>query len=923
MGLDIGTGGPEPRKAVAAKKKKTTRAESAKSKSKPTRPRSEEHPNNSVRPSRPVRALERDNSTVSSDREASRELVGEQASVSRDLIGPRRQPSASEESTVPGVASEERPASSEEPSFFSRVTDSVSNVVDRITEGDESEESQEVEATEEPGGAEEERSLWDRVADGTRGLVENIGENLHEAREQREEREAEAQREAQEAYAAFSEDPQALAGQLSDGLGDFSDAERLAIAQLSQENEGVGDAASRAVSRDIESFESFSDIPNDRASQILLNAYSGEEGSERLGGLLEDHLNSELDAHIERLHERGDRGDTQADGAIEALLADAEDLASSHPALAAQLEDRFNSALQSSGDQITDVRRNDDNWAQRVGHTVSGGVRSIAGGLGDGLRFAVRGAGDVLDFPQSLGADIISAGTEFGGDVLGTGLDALGQEGAADFVRDTSQTVSDGVQTVSDIQSNINEDIFIGVGEGSAGLVEGLGEVVANPVGTVQSLGTIANAANPLTLPIDIIRNGGDVRAAVESRNETFLNLGRGVISAYQETNDEHGAVAATSHALFDIVTTVGTGGSVAGARATSIAGRLGNLGRAGRFADELGSLARFGDDAARFGDDAARLGDDAVRLGDDTVRLGDDTVRLGDDTVRTGDDATRPADSLNDAAEAAPPRPRRPRRELGEDELAVQQRANGILDSDLDGFVARYEEEFGRVLDLDDARELFDDFSSSPANRSRFGTAIHGPSSRLIEEVFDRRLAESVPPGARPQVVFTAGGSGSGKSSVRGLSGNAIDDADFVFDSTLANLERSRARINQVLDSGRDANISFVYRDPIDAFVNGVLPRAAETGRIVPVEAFAATHQKVRGTVARLADEFAGDSRFSLDVIDNSRGRGSAQFSTLDDLPVQSAEDLTGTLYNSLEEAFQNGDIPQHVYDAFIRERP
>ena len=59
------------------------------------------------------------------------------------------------------------------------------------------------------------------------------------------------------------------------------------------------------------------------------------------------------------------------------------------------------------------------------------------------------------------------------------------------------------------------------------------------------------------------------------------------------------------------------------------------------------------------------------------------------------------------------------------------------------------------------------------------------------------------------------------------------------------------------------------------------------------------------------------------MDVVDNSRGKDNAALTTLAQLPQPSFDNLTETLYSSLHEAYNRGDVPQHVYDAFLREKP
>ena len=725
--------------------------------------------------------------------------------------------------------------------------------------------------------------------------VDGIQERINENRVEREAQEEQVRADAQVAYTQFNEDPEALNRQLSEeGIGSFNEAERLAIAQFSGENESVGVATSEAVVASINDYETFDDIPTDIGSQILIDRYSGEEQAEQIGGLLQDHFNTRLEAEIERHGEHSD-GDDQADGAIEDLLRDAERIAETHPALAPHLEATFNGSLEDSAELIHNTRRNDDPWYADVGHFVSGGVRWTAGAIGDGLRAEVGRAADGLEFISRTGGDVLSFTVEAQGNAAAAAFDAVGLDQAADVTRQGTELASDGIQFAADTHGRVQHDLTIGFGEGAVGLVDGVGEVIANPVGTVIGVAEVARALdfNPVTLAVDTVRNGGDVQQTLRDRQETLGNVIDGVTAGYRETNDEHGTVAAVGHIGFDVLTTIGTGGSTAAGRtATTVASRLG----------------RFGP-AVRSLDDVARLGDDAVRLGDDAARLGDDAARLGDDAVRL---------------DAPPTRPERWRRELTDDELRVQNNANSQVDNNLDELVQAYENEFGRKLDLDDARELFDDFAESPASRAEYGTAVHGASARVIDELFDRRLAEPVPPGTpRPEVVFTAGGSGSGKSSITSVAGQRLDDADFIVDSTLAKYETAQSRISQVLDSGRDVNISFVYRDPVEAFVEGVLPRAAETGRIVPIEAFAAIHNNVRTTIGRLADEFGDSGRFSLDIYHNRTNQAPRVIDNIDDLPVSQVDNLTETLYGHLDEAFNNGQISREVYDAFLRERP
>lgn len=918
MGIEIGKAGskdPVRKKRAAAKPKVSSDGSKTKGTTKSKERRSATGPRRTD-----TRALEAKPDQVPSDPDAARHVVTEQANVSRILTGPSTENSPASRgpnadlpptptASVPrsersaGPSEDENTEVNRGPNADLAPNPSADTPTNRGPNADLAPPSSQGE------DEEESRGLFGKLTDFVDEKVDGFRERAEENRIEREAREEQIRADAQVAYTQYSQDPEALNRQLNEqGLDSFDEAQRLAIAQFSGENESVGRATEQAVVSNINEYENFDDIPADLGSQILIDRYSGEEQTEKLGGLLQDHFNSRLETQIERRGEDSD-GDDQADGAIEDILKDAERIAQTHPALAPQLEATFNGSLEDSSELIHNTRRNDDPWYADVGHALSGGARWTAGAIGDGLRQEVGRAADGLAFVSRTGGDVLSFVAEAQGNTAAAALDAVGLDQAADVTRQSTEFVSDGIQLAADTHARVQHDLTIGFGEGAVSLVDGVGEVIANPVGTVQGLATVVNAANPNTLAFDVLRNGGDVRQTFEERRDVFSNVIDATTAGYRATNDEHGAIAAGGHVAFDILTTIGTGGSTgAGRTATTVASRLGRIGRAANNLDELGVVSRL-DDVARFGDDAARFSDEAARLGDEAAHLGDDAARLGDDAP---------------ILETPPSRPDRWRRELSDEELRVQNSANRQVDNNLDELVSRYEDKFGRKLDLDDARELFDEFSASPSSRAEFGTAVHGPSSRIIDEIFDRRLNEPVPPGAtRPEVVFTAGGSGSGKSSITSVAGQRLDDADFIVDSTLAKYETAQSRIGQVIDSGRDVNVSFVYRDPVEAFVEGVLPRAAETGRIVPIEAFAAIHNNVRSTIGKLADEFGDSGRFSIDIYHNRTGQPVEIIDNLDDLPVSQVDNLTETLYGHLDEAYESGRISQDIYDAFIRERP
>jgi hypothetical protein len=260
--------------------------------------------------------------------------------------------------------------------------------------------------------------------------------------------------------------------------------------------------------------------------------------------------------------------------------------------------------------------------------------------------------------------------------------------------------------------------------------------------------------------------------------------------------------------------------------------------------------------------------------------------------------------------------------RNLTAEQRAVEARFAAYLEANTDAAIARYIKLFGNEIDTDNARELSSDYApggmgaedpASIAARTRWGEAVHEPASALVKAIYRRALAKDTPADRRKQVVFTAGGAGAGKStSIRKLAelSRAVQAAEIVYDTTLATFASAVERINQALVAGRMVSIVFVYRDPIDSLVDGVLPRAQMMGRIVTLEGLRDTHLGCVNTMLKLASAYKDDPRVAIAVIDNRHGMGNAKPADL--AFVQSMarrytrEDLKAKLARALEDAYE-----------------
>ena len=253
-------------------------------------------------------------------------------------------------------------------------------------------------------------------------------------------------------YARWQDPINLVADLNSTDISELSDTDRLVLAQISEENEGLGNIIQQNLAAEIAGAESIDDLGQDLGTQHLINQHiagvpSGLQtdaqraASEQIQALVDQKLDDLLDSHLD-----GRRGDDEADAALTAFESDVEDLINNQPALANDAIIGADRLLDSSGDRITEVRRADDPWYAQVNHTVTGWARSGADGLGDGIRLAGDAAGDALSTSIRIVGTGVEAGLPYAGDIASAQVDLAGDalSGGLRIVgnRDVRDTVS-------------------------------------------------------------------------------------------------------------------------------------------------------------------------------------------------------------------------------------------------------------------------------------------------------------------------------------------------------------------------------------------------------------------------------------------------------------------------------------------------
>lgn len=137
-----------------------------------------------------------------------------------------------------------------------------------------------------------------------------------------------------------------------------------------------------------------------------------------------------------------------------------------------------------------------------------------------------------------------------------------------------------------------------------------------------------------------------------------------------------------------------------------------------------------------------------------------------------------------------------------------------------------------------------------------------------------------------------------------------ALANVEIIYDTTLSDLNFSVELIERSLKSGRAVTVIYIYREPLEAFVNGVMPRAAKTGRTVGCPFHVFTHVTTRKVMDQLATRYANDQRFELIAIDNSRGADQQRIVALNTIPYPQGARLGAEINSEITKAKSAGKL-------------
>jgi len=223
-------------------------------------------------------------------------------------------------------------------------------------------------------------------------------------------------------------------------------------------------------------------------------------------------------------------------------------------------------------------------------------------------------------------------------------------------------------------------------------------------------------------------------------------------------------------------------------------------------------------------------------------------------------------------------------------------------------------------ILNTDQARELSEDYRKNKT----LSAAVHEPASSFIKKLYLETLTQAPQPGQDNSVLFTAGGTGAGKTTAINTQPefkNTADKAQIVYDTNLSSYGSAKQKIDQALAAGKNVEIIYVYRDIVESMMEGAVPRSQRMGRTVPLEEHISTHTGSLETIRKIVKEYGNNTQVNIGIINNSLGKGNAKIISIESLKNinYNVDDVRKQLQERLKEAYSSGKLDKNLYEGFV----
>lgn len=217
---------------------------------------------------------------------------------------------------------------------------------------------------------------------------------------------------------------------------------------------------------------------------------------------------------------------------------------------------------------------------------------------------------------------------------------------------------------------------------------------------------------------------------------------------------------------------------------------------------------------------------------------------------------------------------------------------------------IAAYTKENGHTVDPDLVKHLNKEF----AHNQDLARAVHEPSSHLSKIILNKFLAEKGAAGDTSTTLFTAGGSGSGKSATLPHAERLLGakSGGLVVDSVLSNFASAKSRIDATLKA-TSGDVGIVYTN---AKLSQALRQNAARSRSVSIDTLLHAHAGASENVRVLADHYKDNPRVKVLIMNNQGAKTDVHAGKLSDVPKYEKSTMRAQLVSEANGMLSRGEI-------------
>ena len=156
-----------------------------------------------------------------------------------------------------------------------------------------------------------------------------------------------------------------------------------------------------------------------------------------------------------------------------------------------------------------------------------------------------------------------------------------------------------------------------------------------------------------------------------------------------------------------------------------------------------------------------------------------------------------------------------------------------------------------GRYINSDLFKEIFPEYSASPAHRTVFNVPVHNAAAVLANAFFHEQVAAKDPQN-RQHVLFITGIPGAGKSTAIQQNMLNLSDYKVIYEGQLSKFEQAKEKIDWCLQHGCDVTVYAFHQSPEKALKN-TFARFNSLGRGASITAMSNIQGNLGDSIERL----------------------------------------------------------------------